>query len=283
VLYDLLFDGYRLDFRHMSKFDAIHANYKSAMAEGYYRLTAPATNSIAQAFPASTPHQTKRLGTEYELRVSPGTNMTSVPHCLFDRPSMLRTGIQVDSTFFYAAKSFAKGKLDGLVLCVRYAAPWMRTALGQVGTKEAPGAAANEQILAYFNASNFATTDDTGERNAWCASFVAWVMKQNGYTPPEDAFRALSWESFGKKIGEPVYGALGIKVRKKGGHIAFVVGKSADGQSLFMLGGNQDDRVSIARYDRSIWRTFVVPDKYDHSVESLPLYTQPAEASGSEA
>jgi hypothetical protein len=52
---------------------------------------------------------------------------------------------------------------------------------------------------------------------------------------------------------------------------------------LFMLGGNQDDRVSIARYDRSIWRTFVVPDKYDHSVESLPLYTQPAEAAGSEA
>jgi hypothetical protein len=50
-----------------------------------------------------------------------------------------------------------------------------------------------------------------------------------------------------------------------------------------MLGSNQDDRVNIARYDRSVWGTFVVPDSFDNTMESLPVYNQPAEVSGSEA
>jgi uncharacterized protein (TIGR02594 family) len=284
VLYNLRFNGYRLDHR-ASRFDAVHANYKSSIVAGYYKLSSPGTASVTQAFPASNRPQTSRLGTEYELRPVHSWNMTPVRHCLLDGNSLLRTGIQVNSTFFYAARSIAGGKpLDGLVLCVQYSAPWMRTALAEVGTREVPGAAANAQILAYFNAANFTTTDDTGEQNAWCASFVTWVMKQNGYTPPRNPFRALAWENFGKKINAPVYGALGIKPRATGGgHISFVVGKSTDGNSLFMLGGNQDNRVSIARYDRNVWTSFVAPEKFDNSVESLPVYTQPAEISGSEA
>lgn len=50
-----------------------------------------------------------------------------------------------------------------------------------------------------------------------------------------------------------------------------------------MLGGNQDNRVNIARYDRNVWTSFVAPDEFDNSAESLPVYTQPAEISGSEA
>lgn len=50
-----------------------------------------------------------------------------------------------------------------------------------------------------------------------------------------------------------------------------------------MLGGNQDNRVSIARYDRDVWTSFVAPDTFDNSFESLPMYTRPAEISGSEA
>jgi uncharacterized protein (TIGR02594 family) len=88
--------------------------------------------------------------------------------------------------------------------------------------------------------------------------------------------------NFGRKIQDPVYGAIAIKTRDGGGHVSFVVGQSSDGKSLFMLGGNQDDRVNITRYSRSLWSTFVVPDKFNSSVESLPTYTQPADVAGSE-
>lgn len=283
MLHDLKFNGYRLDHR-ASRFDAVHANYKTSIAPGYYGLAVPGA-SVTRAFSTPNLYQTSRLGSEYELRPLPSTNTTPVRHYLFDGTSKVRTGIQADTRFFYAARSMAGGKpLEGLVLCVQYSAPWMRTALGEVGTKEAPGTAANAQILEYFKAAKFKTADDTGEENAWCASFVSWVMKRHGYTPPQNAFRALAWEHFGKKLNEPVYGALGIKRRSKGGgHISFVAGKSADGKSLYMLGGNQDNRVNIARYDRSVWTSFVAPDEFDNSAESLPVYTQPAEISGSEA
>jgi hypothetical protein len=68
VLHDLLFNGYRLDHRRASKFDATHANYKSSVAAGYYRLAAPATTSISKAFSGSNLPQTSRFGTEYKLR-----------------------------------------------------------------------------------------------------------------------------------------------------------------------------------------------------------------------
>jgi hypothetical protein len=199
VLYDLCFNGYRLDHR-ASRFDAVHANYKTSIAAGYYKLSSPGAASVTKAFSASNRPQTSRLGTEYELKPIHSANMTlsAIPasHFLFDGNSMVRTGIQVNSHFFYAARSFAGGKaLDSQVLCVEYAAPWMRTALAEVGTKELPGKDANKQILAYYEASKFKTTDDSGKDNAWCASFVAWIMKQHGYTPPQNAFRALEWET----------------------------------------------------------------------------------------
>jgi hypothetical protein len=50
-----------------------------------------------------------------------------------------------------------------------------------------------------FKASKFWGTDDSGGKNAWCASFVAWVMKKNSYAMVENAFRAKAWTSFGKK------------------------------------------------------------------------------------
>lgn len=280
-MYDLKFNGYRLDHR-ASRFDAVHASYKTSITPGYYGLALPRA-SVTRAFSPSL-YQSNRLGSEYELRPLPSTNATPVRHYLFDGNSKVRTGIQANSTFFYAARSMAGGKpLEGLVLCVRYAAPWMRTALAEVGTKEVPGMTANKQILEYFNAAGFSGTDDSGKKNAWCACFVSWVMKQNGYTPPpEHAYRAKEWGKWGRKISAPVYGAIGIKSRKGGGHVAFVIGKSGDGKALFMLGGNQDDRVNIARYDRSAWETFVVPDTFDNATESLPVYTQPAEISGSE-
>ena len=160
---------------------------------------------------------------------------------------------------------------------------WMKTALSEVGESEVEGKEANPKILEYFKSSKFWGTDDSGGANAWCGSFVAWVMKENGYMPVDNAFRAKEWKTFGKEISQPVYGAIGIKSRNGGGHVAFVVGKSSDDKYLYMLGGNQGNMVQVKRYQASVWDTFVVPSSFIVNKGTLPVYTKEAADAGSEA
>lgn len=164
----------------------------------------------------------------------------------------------------------------------RYLFSWMAIAKKEIGQAEVGGTKANPRILQYFKTARFWGKDDTGEENAWCGAFVAWVMEQSGYTPVAEAYRAQKWAHFGKKIPAPVYGAIGVKSRKGGNHVAFVVGQSRDGKYLYMLGGNQDDRVQIKRYPRRVWSSFHVPTNYDANRASLPVYTKPAADAGLE-
>ncbi|MBT8071461.1 MAG: TIGR02594 family protein [Gammaproteobacteria bacterium] len=163
-------------------------------------------------------------------------------------------------------------------------APWMKTAIGEIGVAERKGKyRANPRILEYFKASKFWGKDDSGGKNAWCGSFAAWVMQKNGIKPVARAYRAKEWKNFGKKIDKPVYGALGIKSRKGGGHVAFIVGQSKDGNKYYMLGGNQDNKVQISEYPMKVWETFVFPIKHDASKGVLPIHTGKTAKAGSEA
>jgi len=159
-------------------------------------------------------------------------------------------------------------------------APWMLTAINSLGQKEISGIKANPKILEYFKASRFWGKDDSGPENAWCASFTSWVMEQHGYTAPKNAYRAKSWSNFGKFIDKPSYGAIGIKSRNGGGHVAFVVGQSRDGKFLYMLGGNQNDEVNIHPYNQNVWEKFVVPTDYDAKNDILPIYKKDLDVAG---
>ncbi len=163
--------------------------------------------------------------------------------------------------------------------------PWMKTAKAEIGVKEMLGKHnANPRILEYFKASKYWGKDDSGAKNAWCGSFVAWVMQQNNIPPVNKAYRAKEWMNFGKKIETPIYGAIGIKSRKGGGHVAFIVGKSKDGSKYYMLGGNQKDQVQILEYQKNVWDAFVVPLNYDESQGDLPVYDiDQTEKSGKES
>lgn len=196
------------------------------------------------------------------------------------------SGIKVHPSFFDFMRAYSwrlgKQKLH-LKIDRANKSPWMATAQHELGEHEISGSKANPKILAYFKSAKFWGTDDSGKENAWCASFTAWVMEQHGYTPPKNSFRAKSWANFGTKVINPTYGAIGIKSRTGGGHVAFVVGASQDGKSLYMLGGNQSDEVNIRQYDRNVWETFVVPSDYDASDDWLPTYQQGALKSSSES
>jgi uncharacterized protein (TIGR02594 family) len=149
---------------------------------------------------------------------------------------------------------------------------WIDTAQGEIGQREIRGPKANPRILEYFRASEYWGKDDSGKDNAWCGSFTAWVMAQHGFVPPKNSFRAKAWLNFGQRLEQgPVYGAIGIKERHGGGHVAFVVGQSKDGTRYYMLGGNQDDTVNVTEYAASVWSGFVFPAG-DVTSTTLPVY-----------
>ncbi len=209
------------------------------------------------------------------LLVDAHTGNTDVPQCRFSyygrnegTDSMRNLWLDMDGLWFQLKRT---------------PAPWMEIAKGEIGQHEAGGTRINPRIQQYFDASGYWGTDDTGAENAWCGSFIAWVMTQHGSALPRASFRAKSWKEFGRQIDEPIYGAIGVKTRTGGGHTSFVVGKSIDGQWLFMLGGNQRNEVNVSRYARDVWSHFMVPSDYDVAGAELPVYDQSAVSAGSEA
>lgn len=164
---------------------------------------------------------------------------------------------------------------------------WMPIAIGELGVTEYAGARMNPRIKEYFKASRFWGTDDSGGENAWCASLVAFVMKQAGHDIASDAFRAREWAerwSAGKKASRPVYGAIAVKTRDGGGHVGFVMGKVPGRPGyLAILGGNQGDATNVRAYPQSDFYAFMVPKDYDYSCCELGDYTGESSAKGSES
>lgn len=161
-------------------------------------------------------------------------------------------------------------------------APWIATAEREIGQKEVAGSKANPRIMEYHKAAKYWAKDDSLGVNAWCGSFVAWVMSQHGHAAPANAFRAKEWAKFGAPLKAPVYGAISIKSRSGGGHVAFVVGQSRDGKHYYMLGGNQSNEVNVSRYGADVWDAFVFPAGVAAG-DTLPVYRGTASEAGSEA
>lgn len=290
---DFTFNGYRIDLRgggsYAANLTGIHNN--AYLNEGDYHV-APSDTPFRFSTDVPGPRQTvcqplRQTLDQSNLFIMRPTNLLYSPliyqSYLYDFHPTPVLGIQVEQGFFYCLeRSQLFSRAREYSLQIRYAAPWMKTALQELGQREVAGSAANPRILDYFQSSRFWGTDDSGAANAWCASFVSWVMEQHGYAPPANAFRARAWENFGAAISEPVYGAIGVKSRTGGGHVAFVVGKSSDDQYLYMLGGNQSDEVNISRYPKNVWNKFVVPSGYDATLDSLPIYNKTASSAGRE-
>lgn len=133
---------------------------------------------------------------------------------------------------------------------------WLEVAKSLVGTKEVPGAANNPKIMGWGNylGGKILGIAYAADSVPWCGLFVAYCMKQAGYTPPKIAIRAKEWAKFGTSL--PLdsktipLGAIAVFTRQGGGHVGFVVGVHADG-SLNILGGNQGDAVNIRKFARA--------------------------------
>jgi len=124
---------------------------------------------------------------------------------------------------------------------------WYNVALKERGVTEIRGNKHNDRILEYHQASNLkATTDEI----AWCSSFVNWCLTQAGFFHLHSA-AARSYLKWGAEC-KPYTGC--VVVLKRGnsswqGHVGFFV--KQDKTHVWMLGGNQGNKVCIKPYLRS--------------------------------
>ena len=107
----------------------------------------------------------------------------------------------------------------------------------------------NPEVIKYFKETGFGyiKKDETN----WCAAFVNYCVKQNGYKYPH-SLTARSWLGQGKKVTNPKTGDIIIFWRESKrswkGHVAFFVEADKEKGLIYCYGGNQDGKVCIKAY-----------------------------------
>lgn len=149
--------------------------------------------------------------------------------------------------------------------------PWLKVATELIGQKEVKGKLHNPIILRMWDRIRVGVTDD---ETPWCAAGVGYCLEESGIRSTRSGW-ALSYEKYGEAC-DPSLGAIAYMKRYNsagkliGGHVAFAVGQSQDG-SIMLLGFNQSDSVSVARFPKSRILGYRWPPS-DARREPLPSY-----------
>ncbi len=125
---------------------------------------------------------------------------------------------------------------------------WMDVAKSLVGTKEAPGSVNNPVIIGWAKGlggwiGQYYTKDEI----PWCGLFVAHCMHKAGLSFSQKSLSAREWANWGVPC-LPQVGAVMVFTRSGGGHVGFYV--SEDSEAYNIMGGNQGDKVSVARISK---------------------------------
>ncbi len=122
-------------------------------------------------------------------------------------------------------------------------------ALSQVGTREIKGARHNPDVVNYFAEAGAPWVHD--DETAWCAAFVGAMLKRGG-VEGTGALNARSYLDWGVpvRLGEARPGDVIVLWRGSQsswqGHVGFYVRQ--EGDNIVILGGNQGNAVTEARY-----------------------------------
>ncbi len=125
---------------------------------------------------------------------------------------------------------------------------WLRIAREEMalGVEEISGVRNCARVLDYHSTTTLRATDD---ETPWCSAFVNWCLWKAGIRGTNSA-RARSWLEFGLRMPEPMPGAIAVLKRGSNpalGHVGFYIGEEP--RRVFLLGGNQSNRVTIAAYE----------------------------------
>jgi uncharacterized protein (TIGR02594 family) len=134
--------------------------------------------------------------------------------------------------------------------------PWLRLALAEVGTREAPGPANNARVMAYYRDAGHAWV--AGDDVAWCAAFVGAMLARAG-EKHTGSLAARSYLKFWKPTKDPKRGDIVVFSRGNSwqGHVAFYL--RSNRSYIEVVGGNQADAVTIATYPRAKVLSFRTP------------------------
>lgn len=126
-------------------------------------------------------------------------------------------------------------------------------ALKHLGTKETPGPASNPNIQAWIKMAA-AWLDGDDSKTAWCGCFRGHLGIETATGCPREHFRAASWAKWGKPVDltKPETWQQGdtiVMTRPGGNHVCLL--DRVRGSTVFCLGGNQGDAVTIASFNLS--------------------------------
>lgn len=121
----------------------------------------------------------------------------------------------------------------------------------EVGTKEVVGKKHNSTVVAYFRDAGHPEIVD--DETAWCAAFVGAMLARAG-VKPTGSLAARSYLKWGAPVGLAEAKPGDIVVFQRGdsswqGHVGFYV--KHDATTISVLGGNQANQVSIAKYPQA--------------------------------
>jgi len=119
---------------------------------------------------------------------------------------------------------------------------WIVAARSKLGEREIPGSRNNPWIVGFWQRLGASWFND--DETPWCGGFVAWCLNEAGLTYPKMFPRASSFKTYGTACPAQL-GAIGVKARKGGNHVFFIVGQTEDKIYYKALGGNQGNAVTI--------------------------------------
>ena len=121
---------------------------------------------------------------------------------------------------------------------------WIREARKHIGLREIKGGKHNPLILSWLqNLLAWWANDEV----PWCGVFTAECLRVGQRALPKHWYRASDYLNWGTRLDSPCYGCVVVFTRQGGGHVGFGVGEDKLG-TLWVLGGNQSDAVSIAPF-----------------------------------
>lgn len=129
---------------------------------------------------------------------------------------------------------------------------WLQWARTQIGTKEIVGPRHNPAVVDYWRQGKV-QLDVKDDETAWCAAFVAAALESTGYRSTRSGL-ARSYERDRTRLidCDERLGAIVVFSSAAGptnGHVGFL-DAVGDG-SVYVLGGNQGNQVSVAPFKRS--------------------------------
>lgn len=126
---------------------------------------------------------------------------------------------------------------------------WLTAARKDLGLKEIVGSRHEPRIVAYFAKAGHAWVKD--DETAWCAAFVGAKLVEAGLKGT-GSLMARSYSTWGQPLKTPTPGCIAVFSRAGSpvlGHVAFFLRDL--GSQIEVIGGNQSNSVSIARYSKS--------------------------------